>query len=403
MKLRWILLSVLFAAALGTGVGFSRAVSQVGLPGSDARAFKARANAKAQNPNIGSIDENAPPKVVVLKDPVTSETNEHDFGGMEKGAYGEHQFRIRNDGKGVLFLEKLQESCSCTVATLDKTEVMPGEIAVVTMGWDTTKKDAGPLRLTVPVKTNDGDQPLLMFGVSGTLTVKYDLVPKELSFGEVTRGEPKTATVRFFGYTQDAAAILKHEFKEAETADQFEWTTRPVPKEELPELATSGLEIAVTSKATLPQGLLRQKIWFTHNLDSSPLEVHLNGNVVGRVRVVGSGWSDLNQTLDLGTTRRGVELVRKAFVIIHAKEGDLPNAVIEKIEPAFLKAELGEGKALGNDRVKQYPLTLTIPADAPLANLRANATGEGLGLVLLKTTLSDAPEMPLRIRLTITE
>ena len=402
MKLKWIALLTIVGAGLGTGIGFARAVSEVGLTGWDQLAFKEKASAKSTAANAHQGSPQGKPRAVAVPDPTTGQTLEYNFGGMERGAYGEHKFSIRNEGDGVLFLEKLKESCACTKAELDKTELLPGESAAVTMGWDTKQKEAGPLRLTVPVKTNDEDNPLLIFGVSGTLTVKYDVLPKDFSLGDVTRGESKKASVRLIGFTDEPIQVTSHEFREKETAEYFEFSTAPVDPVELPPLAKSGIELTVRSNESLPPGLIRQKVWITHNLDSQlPLEVKLTGNVVGRVRVVGAGWSDVYQSLDLGSTKSGVPIVRKLHLFLHGKEGETLNAEIAEVKPGFLQAELGEGIEVSAN-VKRFPLTVRVPEDAPPANLRNSATGEGLGTILLKTTLQEVPEMPIRVKLVVT-
>ncbi len=101
-------------------------------------------------------------KLVLVDDPL------FDFGLMEQGQKGSHEFKIRNDGQGFLKLvaRKEDHTCQCTLGSLGTEGLKPGEETTVTMNWD-IQKPVTNFDHAAKIRTDDPERPVTMFRVRG--------------------------------------------------------------------------------------------------------------------------------------------------------------------------------------------------------------------------------------------
>lgn len=93
--------------------------------------------------------------------------NKHyNFGTVETGEIVKHDFVLKNTGKNDLHIRKTRASCGCTVATLDKEVIKPGESSKISIKFN-TKGRTGSQRKTVTVITNDPRNPTSVLEVKG--------------------------------------------------------------------------------------------------------------------------------------------------------------------------------------------------------------------------------------------
>src|SRR5262245_38914236 len=85
---------------------------------------------------------------------VVAATPVFDFGMVEQGAAVQHQFALKNKGRGMVRIEDARSSCGCTVAAGDGKLVRPGEISWVSVRLDTAAL-SGRTAKTVTVRTSD--------------------------------------------------------------------------------------------------------------------------------------------------------------------------------------------------------------------------------------------------------
>ncbi len=93
----------------------------------------------------------------------------HDFGTIKDNEHVSVTFEIKNIGKTDLIIHKAKADCGCTVPTLEKTVIKPGEIGKVGVIYNPTNK-TGLQSKNVQVMLNDPRQPMI------NLTIKANVV-----------------------------------------------------------------------------------------------------------------------------------------------------------------------------------------------------------------------------------
>lgn len=100
-----------------------------------------------------------------------------DYGTIKKGAEGNREFVVINNGNKPLTITNTQGSCGCTVPTKPAKDINPGEKGVIGVHYDTNR--VGPFTKTVTVTSNASETPKV-------LTIK----------GTVVADEPAVAPVK---------------------------------------------------------------------------------------------------------------------------------------------------------------------------------------------------------------
>lgn len=100
-----------------------------------------------------------------------------DYGTIKKGADGNREFVVYNNGNKPLTITNTQGSCGCTVPTKPSKDINPGEKGVIGVHYDTNR--VGPFTKTVTVTSNASETPKV-------LTIK----------GTVVADEPAAAPVK---------------------------------------------------------------------------------------------------------------------------------------------------------------------------------------------------------------
>lgn len=103
----------------------------------------------------------AAPKIVVDQ-PV------YDFGEIKEGTIVTHAFVIRNEGTDPLvFTQRPQSSCGCTVAALPKEVLLPGDSLELVATFDSTGFGGRHVRKEIRVYTNDPQTPVVILALVG--------------------------------------------------------------------------------------------------------------------------------------------------------------------------------------------------------------------------------------------
>ena len=97
------------------------------------------------------------------------ETKTVDYGTIKKGSDPIRILTFSNTGNEPLIIKHAKGSCGCTVPTAPKEPILPGESSQIEIRYDT--KRVGPIRKTVRITTNEGDQPHIL-QVRGTIEVE---------------------------------------------------------------------------------------------------------------------------------------------------------------------------------------------------------------------------------------
>jgi len=84
----------------------------------------------------------------------------HSFGEIPQSTPVTTKFVITNDGNEPLIIASAKASCGCTTPSYTQDPVLPGKTAEITVTYNAAV--LGDFNKTVTVKTNAGDQPVVL-------------------------------------------------------------------------------------------------------------------------------------------------------------------------------------------------------------------------------------------------
>jgi hypothetical protein len=209
----------------------------------------------------------------VTPDPV------YDFGVRENADSVEHAFTLVNDGDEPLKILDVRTNCGCTVATLDKREVAPGQSMLVRATLHLQGRH-GPQLKTVLLATNDPENAQVLLTFKGEAIETIEVQPNYISFGSLddaaegaeadlrlTFRRPGITVEKIF-FTDDTGAFKVTE-KAGASAD--------------PDVRT----FTVMLKQDLPPGGYRDTLVFTTNYEHRPrLQIDLFARIRDSIELV---------------------------------------------------------------------------------------------------------------------
>jgi hypothetical protein len=151
------------------------------------------AAAPAQMPQPATTAEgvSAPPAgspQIVCEQPVFN------FGEADESVSVSNLFVLVNRGTAPLQIGRVTSSCGCTVASVSRRELAPGESATLAARM-TLKGRRGPQNKSVTVESNDPRTPALALWINGSVTVEVGLDPMYVNFGSVAPGASPSMAV----------------------------------------------------------------------------------------------------------------------------------------------------------------------------------------------------------------
>jgi len=335
------------------------------------------------------VAEGGQPKAVALE-------TEYNFGLMNPLTDGTHHFTVRNEGAAPLRLRVGPTSCKCTVGSLNKGEVLPGESTTVSLQWNTGHQEHYAHGATI--YTNDPDHESMEFLVQGNVRMLIGCDQTEISLGSLPPDQP-TVVERVI-YSQVWNAFTVKDLKKQTAA--LEWETLPADEELLTRFhATSAQRLRLTLPADIPHGRLTDNLQLSiipdDGSDVHKLDLPLSGFVPQRVAIYGKA-IDAEGIVDLGDVREGNGRRITLLVKVRDPEPELPAAKVE-VFPKFLAATFQRresGKGL-------YELTIELPADAPQCQYHSSPIGHikidsghpRVGAVELKLSFAVVPRETL--------
>lgn len=114
-------------------------------------------------------------------------------GDVAKGDVIEHDFPVKNEGKGDLMILSVAPACGCTAPNWTKI-IPPGGSGKISLKVDTARFK-GPISKTATVTTNDEAQPTFRLSVNATVKTFIDVLPQERVSFRQYRGEEKEQIV----------------------------------------------------------------------------------------------------------------------------------------------------------------------------------------------------------------
>ncbi len=388
------------AIGLGTAVGASSSFSEYREPEMYLAGHELSASPKgAQRPAI----KDAKPRVYVVSEV------EYDFGVMARNESETHSFKVQNIGSGPLTLKVLDTTCKCTVGSLGKDSIKPGETADVTLTWEAKSYDR-EFRQSATIETNDKNQREIIFSVYGkVLQLAMPDLPM-VKFSRISRSEPQSFTTIVYGYRDTDLVITDHHFSNEETADFFTLTTEPLPRDKwMDSNAKSAIKVRVDIKPGLPVGIVRQLISLkTNKLDVPPMDVAVDISVVSDISVIGSRerYNDEKNTLVLGPVSAAKGHVEKMFLLVKGKHKDIVDITLASTDPSdALTAEIGTPREVkdidddGNEKVvaRNFPMSIIVKPGSPIVQRLGSKQG-AIARVVFDTKHPEIEQFAIKVQ-----
>ncbi len=395
---------LLGATAIGLVVGFS--VTAWEMYGKNELFFsKQYAELAAQNKLAQQRErEHRPgqtwPKVQILGDA------DYDFGSMEKFSKKRHVFRIKNVGDDELTVEAGRTTCKCTISAVSGKGFKPGEVAEITVEWKgQTLSESPDFRQIVEIKTNDPDNKVIRLKLHGYVTETLRVLPEEIVVGQISSITGATAQFRLFGFRSDKIDVLETEFEDAEVADKYDVTFKPLPKEEVEKEkgASCGILGTLTLKPGLPLGPINQTIRVRAKADKeATVELPIRGRVESDIIIASSPhFEPRRNLLNFGALKRGESAKAVLYLYVKGPHRHETKFSVGSVDPeGYLHVDISPPEELNEGKTLRYAVTIAIPAGLEPIN-RLGSELAKYGRIVLETTHPQTKQVPIDVKFSV--
>ncbi|MEE2641838.1 MAG: DUF1573 domain-containing protein [Planctomycetota bacterium] len=398
-------LFVVIGCAICVGVGFGLTRTQIEFWGVTEQFTVFQRTIDAEESSAGPSEDlesgEAAVPVAAFQGPTT-----HNFGSLDKGQKGSHDFVVKNEGTGPLTITLTNTSCKCTLSELrgKKKTVMPGQSFPINLTWK-SEDYAKKFRQSATIETNDPARRIIVLYVEGVFLQPIRPEPANIVFSNTTPSQESVSRIKLYGYKFDDVEIEKFEFTDEKSREFFEASATPLSKEDLAREVNSlcGYLIEVKTKKGLPLGPLRQTLKITTNKEV--MEIPISGRVTGEfvISLVGSkysfneeknqirfgklgGESDVSVDLVLSTGRKFADAIK---ISMDSKE-TYPSS-------DHIRVDIQYDKFRRIGRLYQYPIRVTIPRDCPNVEL-LGPLEQNLGRFVIHTTHPTEKKIEIYVR-----
>lgn len=371
----------------------------VPLGGAAASSAKGETTENSRNvPPIVDIGAGKIPKVQIAGGTT------HDFGTMQQGSKKTHTFMFKNIGTAPMNLEMGPTSCRCTIGSLKDSGLQPGEETGVTLEWKATGV-LDQFSQTATIITNDPDHRNVLLTVRGIVARTILIEPPTLTLGDVPVGEGAKRTAYVFGYGDVPMEVKKVTWGDERTANMVDIEVSPMEIDlaKFPhhERANGAAKIEMTIKNGMMLGPINSRLVVDTNIENvTNVDLAVTGTVVGEIQFLPSPKFEAERSLlEFDRVPHGAGAMQKMFLSVQGKYRDTLTVEVQEVVPAeSLQVTVGEPTRQQNRTI--YPITCTVPKDAPAA-MFPGTSSKNFGKVILKTNHPDIPQVKLNLRLVV--
>jgi len=131
-----------------------------------------------------------------------------DFGTMKQHEMKEGTIVVRNDGAAMLKIDEVKADCGCTVPTLDRDTLAPGESTEIKVQFD-SKLFEGRVYKSVQIMSNDPDNPVVDVMITADIHAPLTVDPgsHRLGFTRSLRGDTPSRRAVFTAHEGDGLEL----------------------------------------------------------------------------------------------------------------------------------------------------------------------------------------------------
>ena len=335
----------------------------------------------------GSSGASDGPKVIVEGGEI------FDFGTMDRGSKGHHDFVFRNVGTKPLVLTLRETTCKCTIPAVngkpmekgDKLTIAAGGSHPLTLEW-AIKVTQEKYSQSAEFETTDPRREIVKLLIHGKTVDAIELEDASIAFSGITANEPAAEELVLYSHRDQELKITKQTWQDSPSKDFLEATFSPLSQDEaFRHGAKGGLTMRVALKPGLPLGITKQVITLRTNYEGiDPQVIPVNIRIVGDISLLGPRVPSGSTSVALGSIDQKVGMTHTVYLHIKGPHRDMTDVQIESIEPASLLATL-EKPLTDSPAVKRIPLKIEVPAGVPLGNFLGTDNSK-TGKIILKTT-----------------
>lgn len=343
-------------------------------------------------PKINTSADAPQPKAVI-------DETEFDFDRMELGETRTHAFVIRNEGNATLEVVAGPTTCQCTVGSVGKNKVEPGESTEVTLEWKPTAPTEEFLK-GADIWTNDPNNETIKLGLRGIVATRLVLYPSGVwAIPEMREDTPSEITATISSAIEKEFAITgfdcPSEFVSAEAL-------KIEDEKALDSLdALSGYKIHVKVRPEVNVGAF--SIPFTIKTDliaksGAPIEipVTIRGSRRGPIRILGTEWVSEFGAISMGAfdAAAGRSVTLKVVVLQPPADGLKVDEAGIVCDPKELRVRLvPDESAKPTTAAARFLLTVEYPPGSP----RLSRRNENPGSIKIPTNHPSAGNMEFAV------
>jgi hypothetical protein len=303
-----------------------------------------------------------PPKLV-------ADEMSYDFGQMDQEKQAAHTFEIGNAGPGDLTLKIMRTSCGCTSVRLndltwnpksgappeDVVRLAPNEKASLEMSWNSELR-SGPFSTSAQLITNDPDQAVAKFVVSGQIAPVVELTSRQINIRTTRSDERTIERFRIYSRVMDDLELAGVDSSNPLIHATF---TRLAEPEQTMEGARIAYEVIVEITPGLPQGPIHAQLTLHTNCEGhTEIMVPVVGRITGDVLVTPS------EDLDFKIVSVSSGATLKLFIKVRGEEPfevrigrlQIPDSLRDSLQIDLVPLEKGKNR---------YQLTAQLARGAP--------------------------------------
>jgi len=224
---------------------------------------------------VAKASDGPPPEATIEEDLTQN------FGVMSQQSEGQHEWVVKNTGKGELSLSQGPSTCSCTITSLKKDEglsLKTGETTVVKLTWQ-TRDNNGHFDKSASILTNDPKRPKIDFHVEGSVAPPLVMFPALSALNFNTVENDSSPAIQFAVFAPDKPD-LKILSTKTSRPDLFSVRYQP-----LTDAERTDIQMAMTQSANLAQKKVGSEKSMPKDIPGYHIEVELHpGPALGNFR-----------------------------------------------------------------------------------------------------------------------